>query len=97
MTNISINLDNNVLFISGYINFDNLEKVLHECIKKTSKFTYIKINLKNLYKPNSSVLIFMINYIRHTMRHKQVVKFMDIPELLSELSKVYNLKSIISR
>ena len=97
MSKITINLINNTLFISGDIDFDNLENVLNECIRKTDKINLINVDMKGLRKPNSSVLIFIINYIRNSIKNNQKIKFINIPELLSELSKVYNLKSIIDR
>ena len=97
MSKITINLINNTLFISGDIDFDNLENVLNECIRKTDKINLINVDMKGLRKPNSSVLIFIINYIRNSIKNNQKIKFINIPVLLSELSKVYNLKSIIDR
>ena len=97
MNNVKVKINNNTLFIYGYINFDNLEELLNYCTEKTNSIKYINVNLKNLYKPNSAALIFIINYIRDAIKNNQIIKFIEIPELLSELSKVYNLKNIINR
>jgi len=97
MNDVTIKLYDNTLFIIGYINFNNLEELLNNCIKKTNNIKHLNVNLKNLYKPNSAALLFIINYIRHAIKNNQIIKFIEIPELLSELSKVYNLKNIINR
>ena len=97
MNNFHLDLKNNILKISGYITFENIMDVLNKCILKTNNMTHIIVDLKNLYSSNSSVLLFIINYIRHSMKQKQEIKFINIPELLTELSKVYNLNKIIHR
>lgn len=94
--NINIVLFENNLEISGFITFNDIAHLLDVCIEKTSKFDVINVDLKNLETLNSSVLIFIINYIRSAIRHKQTIKFLNIPDLLIELSKVYNLNKIIT-
>lgn len=93
--NIHINLSGNILKISGEIFFDDILDLLNICVEKTSKLTCINVDLGKLSSSNSSVLIFIINYIRSAIKNNQEIKFLNVPDLLIELSKVYNLNKII--
>ena len=97
MEKLKIDLNQNVLKLTGYITFNNIVISLDTCIKKTEKFKNIKIDLKNIYTLNSSVLIFIINYIKISNKKEQKIQFINIPILLLELSKIYNLNTIIQK
>lgn len=94
--NINIVLFENNLALSGFITFNDVVSLLDMCIKKTAKLDVINVDLKDLKTLNSSVLIFIINYIRSAIKNKQTIKFSNIPDLLIELSKVYNVNKIIA-
>lgn len=93
---INIVLSENVLELSGVITFNDVVALLNVCIEKTSKLNIIKVDLSKLESSNSSVLIFVINYIRSAIKNKQTIRFLNIPDLLIELSQIYNLNKIIS-
>jgi len=97
MNEIQINVKNNIVNIYGDINFHNIVHTLNICINKTNDLQNIKVDLKNIENPNSCTLIFIINYIRSSMKKKQSIKFINIPVLLNDLSKVYNLNHIIAK
>jgi len=97
MDNSYIELDKNIIKISGYITFENIVDILDTSIKKTNHLTNIKVDLKNLHSSNSSVLIFIINYMKNSIKKKQAIKFINIPASLIELSNVYNLNNIIQK
>ncbi len=97
MKSPSIILDKNKLIISGFITFDNIVQTLNSCIEKTKNIETVEIDFKNLYKSNSSVLLFIINYIKYALKTNKQIFFMNIPPLLIELSKVYNLNNIIQK
>lgn len=93
---INIVLSENILELSGVITFNDVVALLNVCIEKTSKLNIIKVDLSKLESSNSSVLIFVINYIRSAIKNKQTIRFLNIPDLLIELSQIYNLNKIIS-
>lgn len=93
---INVVLSEDVLELSGVITFNDVVALLNVCIEKTSKLNIIKVDLSKLESSNSSVLIFVINYIRSAIKNKQTIRFLNIPDLLIELSQVYNLNKIIS-
>jgi len=94
MTNLKLNT--NTIELTGSITFENIVNMLEICISKTKTMKNIVIDLKDLQDPNSCTLIFMINCIRYAMKNQQKIKFINIPLLLIELSKVYNLNKIIN-
>ncbi|HIH2763193.1 MAG TPA: STAS domain-containing protein [Candidatus Azoamicus sp.] len=94
--NINIVLSKNVLKLSGVITFNDVVMLLNACIKETSKLDIINVDLGKLESSNSSVLIFIVNYIRSAIKNKQTIRFLNTPDLLIELSQVYNLNKIIS-
>lgn len=97
MNDLKINIINNdTIELFGYINFENIVKVLEQCTTQTKNVKNIIVDLKNLQNSNSCVLLFIINYMRHSIKNQQKIKFINIPTLLIELSKVYNLNKIIN-
>ncbi|HIH2762231.1 MAG TPA: STAS domain-containing protein [Candidatus Azoamicus sp.] len=94
--NIKVILVEDVLQLSGFMTFNDVVVLLNICIEKTSKLDVINVDLEKLSSSNSSVLIFIISYIRSAMINKQTIKFLNIPDLLIELSQVYNLNKIIN-
>ncbi len=94
--NINIILSKDVIKLSGSITFNDVVILLHTCIEKTAKLNVINVDLGELDSSNSSVLIFIINYIRSAIKNKQTIRFLNIPDLLIELSQVYNLNKIIN-
>ncbi|HIH2763508.1 MAG TPA: STAS domain-containing protein [Candidatus Azoamicus sp.] len=92
---VKVILTGDILELSGFITFNDVVMLLDICIEKTSKLNIINIDLGKLESSNSSVLIFIISYIRSAIKNKQTVNFFNIPDLLIELSKVYNLNKII--
>lgn len=97
MNKIIIKLDKNKLILSGFITFDNIVQTLNSCIEQTKNINSIDIDFKNLNNSNSSVLLFMINYIKYALKTNKQVFFINISHLLLELSKVYNLDNIIKK
>ncbi|HIH2762562.1 MAG TPA: STAS domain-containing protein [Candidatus Azoamicus sp. MARI] len=94
--NIKIILYGNILELSGIITFNDVVVLLNICIEKTSNLDVINVDLGKLESLNSSVLIFIINYIRSAIKNKQSIKFLNMPDLLIELSQVCNLNKVIS-
>jgi len=92
-----IKLYNNILKIFGTISFENVVSVVDSCSRKTKHLKYVIIDFKNLNESNSSVLLFIINYIKCSIKYSRTVKFINSPKLLKELSKVYNLDKTIKR
>ncbi len=97
MTKLKIDLNKNIIKLTGHITFNNVVNSLNICIDKTKNFKDIKVDLKNLCNFNSSILIFIINYIKNSIKNKQKIQFINIPDLLLKLSKVYNLNTIIQK
>lgn len=95
--NISVNFYGNTLELSGEMGFNDVFHLLNFCISKTSNLNSLNIDLKKLSSSNSSVLIFIIAYIRNAKENNQSIKFLNVPDLLIELSKVYNLKKIVDK
>lgn len=97
MKDLKINIINNdTIELFGHINFENIVKTLEQCTTKTKHIKNITVDLKNLQNSNSCVLLFIINYMRYSIKNQQKIKFINIPTLLIELSKVYNLNKIIN-
>lgn len=96
MKDLKTNVNNNTIELCGYINFENIVTALEKCTTETKTIKNITVDLKNLQNSNSCVLLFIINYMRYSIKHQQKIKFINIPTLLIELSKVYNLNKIIN-
>lgn len=96
MKKFKLNINNNVLILYGKIDFENIVNVIDICINKTKMIKNLIVDFKHLQNSNSSVLLFIINYIRFSIKNKQKIKFINTPTLLMELSKVYNLNNIIN-
>lgn len=97
MKDVILKIEKNKVIISGFITFENVVEILDLCIKKTTNLENIEIDLKNLNNSNSSVLLFIINYIKHAIKSNKQIHFINIPHLLLELSAVYNLNTIINK
>ncbi len=97
MSNYKINLNKNLLKISGEITFYNVMNILNLSIAKTKNLKHINIDLKKLNRIDSSILIFIVNYIKNAIEKKQTIIFVNISNLLINLSKIYNLDSMINK
>lgn len=95
MKEIIITKQNNIINLSGNITFNNIMQVFNVYEKLTEDTKKIKINLKELSNFNSSTIVFIINCIRSTKKKKQIITFINMPNLLIKLTKIYNLNSII--
>lgn len=96
MNKVELIFNNEKVFVIGYLTFDNIEKTIFFFEDKTKNMNMIEIDFKNLYNSNSAVLLFIINCIRYSMKTKKKIQFLNVSEILLELSKVYNLHDIIS-
>lgn len=97
MNKIIIRLNkNNILKISGYINFNNVLEILNNCIKLTQNIKEIKIDLKDLCNSNSTVIIFIINYIKNAQKKNTYIDFLNTPKPVLDLIKIYNLNALIT-
>lgn len=96
MNKVELIFNNKKIFIIGYLTFDNIEKTICFFEEKTKNINVIEINFKNLYNSNSTVLLFIINCLRYSMKTKKKIHFLNVSETLLELSKVYNLHDIIN-
>lgn len=97
MNKIKILLKDDTLTIYGKITFDNIVKTLNECIEKTTHNEQIYMDLKNLYNCDSTVLLFIINCIKHEIKTNKKITFLNVSNLILDLSKVYNLTNIIKK
>lgn len=88
-------LNNNVLIFNCDLSFKNINNVITFYLKTTEKLNEIVIDFKNIINPNSCVLIFMVSCIRNARKRKQKIRFTNISDTLFELSKVYNIDTII--
>ncbi|HIH2762878.1 MAG TPA: STAS domain-containing protein [Candidatus Azoamicus sp.] len=96
MNKVELILNDEKLLVNGYITFDNIEKTITFFEEKTKNINLIEIDLKNLYNSNSAALLFIINCIRYSMKTKKKLYFLNVSEILLDLSKVYNLNDIIN-
>ncbi len=92
-----IYFEDNIVKIYGCINFNNIIEILNICTKKTENLHHINLDLKKLNNSNSCVLLFIVSYIKNAIKNKQTITILNIPPILSELSKVYNLQNIIHK
>lgn len=96
MNKVELILNNEKLLVNGYITFDNIETTIAFFEEKTKNISLIEIDFKNLYNSNSAALLFIINCIRYSMKTKKKLYFLNVSEILLDLSKVYNLNDIIN-
>lgn len=95
MNEIEIKLYNKKIYITGYINLNNLMITINTLEENIKDINEIDIDFKNLYNSNSAALLFIINGIRYSIKNKKNINFFNISDNLLELSKVYNLYDII--
>lgn len=95
MNKVELILNNEKVLVCGYITLDNIVKTIDFFEEKTKDINLIEIDLKNLYNSNSAALLFIINCIRYSMKTQKKIYFLNVSEILLELSKVYNLNDII--
>lgn len=95
MNNDIFLFDKDVLIINRNLDFKNVKEIINFYIKITENLNSIIIDFKNINNPNSCVLVFMVSCIRNSRKKNQKIKFINVSKTLLELSKLYNIDSII--
>lgn len=88
-------LNYNTISFKTEINFQNLMDTINFYTEITECLTEIIIDFKNIRNSNSCLLVFMVSCIRNSRKRKQYIKFINMSETLLELSKLYNIDTII--
>ncbi|HFL8819427.1 MAG TPA: hypothetical protein V7792_00820 [Candidatus Azoamicus sp. OHIO2] len=91
-----ISVKKKIIYISGIVLFNDVTTILriYSNIIVFHKRLII-VNLKYVYKSNTSMLLLMINFIKLSIKRRQIVQFINVPVFLIELGRVYNLNNIL--
>ena len=88
--------ENGVLNVDGEITFYNaatlcsqLKTFMPQDVKQ------VTVELANLSHCDSASLVFLITLLRQAKKHSQAVTFLNIPQAMQALIKLYNLSRLI--
>ncbi len=84
----------NCLYLEGIINFDNAKNIMLLGCQFISKLPIIDINLRGLKASDSSGLAVISAWVRFAESKQKILKIYEMPEFLSDLSKVSGLEHI---
>lgn len=94
---IEIYIKENTLVLNGKITLNNIVQTLATFEEKAEKLTYLDIDMKNLSNSDSAALLFILNCIKYSIKNKKKIFFLNVSNVIFELSKVYNLNNIINK
>ncbi len=92
-----IHITKNNIKILGDIKINNVMDVLkmYEQIINKNTSNNIIIDLIDLDKSNSAILLILINLIKITIKKNKTIKLINISNHLIQLAKIYNLNKIL--
>jgi len=92
----NIILKKHIMYISGSVIFPDIMSILNIFNKIVARdFNKIIVNLRFLEYSNTSMLLLMISFIKIAFKKEKKIKFINVPDFLIELSRVYNLNKIL--
>lgn len=88
-------LDNNIFFLAGSVNYDNVKIILSEGIKLLNNLNEVTVDLSKLENCDSSALALLLAWKREFMKKNIEIKYINSPNFLISLCRVSNLEEIL--
>jgi len=95
MSNVNLEIKNNVIAVNGIIDFNNVVGAWQKGITMIGALENIKVNLKDLSQCDSSGLALFVEWVRTAKEQNKKIVFMNVPNFVQDISRVYGLDGVL--
>jgi anti-anti-sigma factor len=95
MENVEIDLNENILFVKGNLNFYNVEFAYQQGLRLMKTLKDIKIDLKGLAASDSSGLALLSAWVRICRQKNKAILFINMPNFMQDISRVCGLDGVL--
>ncbi len=95
MTDVQLELKQNVLRIQGSVCFSNVVSLLHEGKFLMKDLDKITVNLEGLAPSDSSAFALFAAWLRIAQKENKAIIFTHAPLFIRNVARVYGLESVL--